>query len=201
MITVAEGPRVPDKRGIRVVGSTLEIALSDGRRISAPLEWYPRLREATRLELQNLRLIGNGVGIHWPDLDEDVSVVAILAGKRSGESNASLTRWRAARGRKNAEVADTDPKNREVGSHEVNRRTMMVWVEEALKVLGGKASITDIAREVWKRHEKEIVAAGDAFYDWQYELRWSGALLRKSGILAPAAKARSSIWELKRNKK
>jgi len=55
------------------------VALADGRTISAPLEWFPRLRDATDEQKANWRLIGNGVGIHWPDLDEDLSVAGLLA--------------------------------------------------------------------------------------------------------------------------
>lgn len=57
----------------------LHVRLADGREISAPLEWFPRLRDATAEQRQHWRLIGGGVGIHWPDLDEDVSAAALLA--------------------------------------------------------------------------------------------------------------------------
>ena len=56
----------------------LQVRLSDGREISAPLEWYPRLRDATPEQRQNWRLIGRGVGIHWEDVDEDISVAGLL---------------------------------------------------------------------------------------------------------------------------
>jgi hypothetical protein len=58
---------------------TLVVQLSDGRAIIAPLEWFPRLRNATDEQRVNWRLIGNGVGIHWPDVDEDISVEGLLA--------------------------------------------------------------------------------------------------------------------------
>lgn len=57
----------------------LHVRLADGREISAPLEWFPRLRDATAEQRQHWRLIGGGVGIHWPDLDEDVSAAGLLA--------------------------------------------------------------------------------------------------------------------------
>ena len=57
----------------------LHVRLADGREISAPLEWFPRLRDATAAQRQHWRLIGGGVGIHWPDLDEDVSAAGLLA--------------------------------------------------------------------------------------------------------------------------
>jgi len=58
---------------------SLCVALADGRTISAPLEWFPRLRDATPAQRANWRLIANGVGIHWPDIDEDLSVEGMLA--------------------------------------------------------------------------------------------------------------------------
>ena len=57
----------------------LRVQLSDGREISVPLEWFPRLREATPAQRHNWRLIGRGVGIHWEDIDEDISVAGLLA--------------------------------------------------------------------------------------------------------------------------
>jgi hypothetical protein len=69
------------------------VDLSDGRTVSAPLGWYPRLLHGTPKERANYRLIGNGEGVHWPDLDEDISVENILAGKPSGESLKSFQRW------------------------------------------------------------------------------------------------------------
>jgi hypothetical protein len=60
----------------------LHVALSDGRRISVPLSWFPRLAEATQRQRQHWELIGRGIGIHWPDLDEDLSVAGLLSGKR-----------------------------------------------------------------------------------------------------------------------
>ena len=62
-----------------------------------PIAWYPRLSHGTRDERDNWRLIAGGDGIHWPDLDEDVSVAALLEGRRSAESQASLKRWLESR--------------------------------------------------------------------------------------------------------
>ncbi len=84
---------------VRVVTDTLRVDLVDGRVIGVPLAWYPRLAQATRKELQNFRLIGKGQGIHWPDLDEDVSLEDVLAGRKSQESRESLRRWLKARQR------------------------------------------------------------------------------------------------------
>ena len=80
-----------------ITDHALTVELGDGRSISAPIEWYPRLAHATRQERDNWRLIGGGRGIHWVDLDEDISVESLLAGRRSTESRASFRRWLAAR--------------------------------------------------------------------------------------------------------
>ncbi len=85
--------KVPDAIDVRVSDDTLMVELSDGRTIAVPLDWYPRLKYATAEERRNWRLIGGGQGIHWEDLDEDISVKGLLAGKPSGESQASFTKW------------------------------------------------------------------------------------------------------------
>jgi len=69
------------------------VHLDDGRALSVPLAWYPRLLHGTTNEREKFELIGNGEGIHWPELDEDISVEGLLAGRRSAESDASLSRW------------------------------------------------------------------------------------------------------------
>jgi len=84
---------LPDAINVLVTEDTLSVELSDGRTISVPLEWYPRLVHGTPEERRNWRLIGRGQGIHWEDLDEDISVEALLAGKPSGESQASFKKW------------------------------------------------------------------------------------------------------------
>ncbi|HEU5014915.1 MAG TPA: DUF2442 domain-containing protein [Roseiflexaceae bacterium] len=82
---------------VTVTDQTLTVDLSDGRTISLPLAWYPRLLAGTPGERQQWRLIGRGQGVHWPALDEDISVVIILAGQPSSESQRSLQRWLAQR--------------------------------------------------------------------------------------------------------
>jgi hypothetical protein len=72
---------------------TLTVNLSDGRTILIPLAWYPRLFHATPAERNNWRLIGEGEGIHWSDLDEDIRVEGLILGKASGESQRSLKEW------------------------------------------------------------------------------------------------------------
>ncbi len=76
-----------------VTPDLLTVELSDGRTISAPLSWYPRLCHGTSEERKDWRLIGEGRGIHWPLLDEDISVENLVFGKPSAESQASLKRW------------------------------------------------------------------------------------------------------------
>ena len=77
----------------RVSDDTLSVDFSDGRTLAAPVAWYPRLAHGTAEERGHWRLIGDGRGIHWPDLDEDISVENLLAGKPSAESQASFKRW------------------------------------------------------------------------------------------------------------
>lgn len=75
----------------------LTLDLADGRSISIPLAWYPRLLHSRPEERARWEWIGDNEGIHWPDLDEDISVEGIIAGRRSGESQRSLGRWLAER--------------------------------------------------------------------------------------------------------
>ena len=95
--------RLPPARHVVVSKNALKVDLQDGRTVSVPIAWYPRLQHGTSEERKNCRLIGGGEGIHWPDLDEDISVENLLAGKPSGESQRSFKRWlegRAKSGRK-----------------------------------------------------------------------------------------------------
>lgn len=82
---------------VQVNDETLVVHLHEGRSISLPLPWYPRLWYGTPDERANFEIIGDGMYIHWPDLDEDLSVAGILAGRRSGESQQLLKRWLASR--------------------------------------------------------------------------------------------------------
>lgn len=82
---------------VTVKEDELSVDLVDGRTVVVPLAWYPRLLHGTRPERNHWRLIGRGVGIHWPELDEDISVEGLLAGRPSGESQRSLKRWLEAR--------------------------------------------------------------------------------------------------------
>lgn len=82
-----------------VTDEALTVDLTDGRTVSVPLGWYPRLAHATSAERDNWRLIGHGEGLHWPDLDEDISVDGLLAGRASTESQPSLDKWLQSRKR------------------------------------------------------------------------------------------------------
>jgi hypothetical protein len=84
-------------RSVGVTDGALVVELRDGRVISVPLVWYPRLAEGSPRERKRWELLGPGIGIHWPELDEDISVEGLLAGARSGESATSLDSWRARR--------------------------------------------------------------------------------------------------------
>jgi hypothetical protein len=70
----------------------LILELEDGRILSVPIAWYPRLVHGTESERQNLQISGAGFGIHWPELDEDIGVLGLLLGKKSAESPESFQR-------------------------------------------------------------------------------------------------------------
>jgi hypothetical protein len=88
---------IPYAVDVRVTEDTLSVDFSDGRTISVPIGWYPRIKHARPQDRTNWRLIGNGIGIHWEGVDEDISVEGLLAGKPSGESQESFKKWLQAR--------------------------------------------------------------------------------------------------------
>ena len=88
---------IPRAVGVEVDADALMATLADGRVIAAPLAWFPQLLHADADERRNWRLIGDGLGVHWPDLDEDVSIEGLLAGGPSSEGPQSLQRWPEAR--------------------------------------------------------------------------------------------------------
>ncbi len=90
--------RVAQAENVRVTDRELIVDLVDGRTVAVPVQWYPRLANGTPAERRNWRLIGRGEGIHWSDLDEDIGVEDLLAGRPSGESQSSLQRWLKSRG-------------------------------------------------------------------------------------------------------
>ena len=93
MSTSTSETRAASARTATLADDTLTVDLMDGRSISVPLAWYPRLLHGSSGERSNWRLIGQGEGLHWPDLDEDVSVKNLLEGKPSGENQRSLRAW------------------------------------------------------------------------------------------------------------
>jgi hypothetical protein len=93
MSTLAVEIRIPEALNVSLTDDTLSVDLNDGRSISVPIAWYPRLLHSTEQERNNWRLIGRGQGIHWEDIDEDISIEGLLAGKPSGESQESFKNW------------------------------------------------------------------------------------------------------------
>ena len=88
---------IPLAKSVKVSADTLQVDLSDGRTISVPVGWYPRLANATSEERKEWRLIAQGRGIHWESIDEDISVEGLLAGRASGESQSSFKQWLSER--------------------------------------------------------------------------------------------------------
>jgi len=88
---------IPNALSADVSDDALSVELQDGRTLTAPLGWYPRLAHATPEERKHWRLIGAGTGIHWEDIDEDISIEGLLLGKPSRESQQSFDRWQAGR--------------------------------------------------------------------------------------------------------
>ena len=103
---------VPGAMTVAITEDTLTADLMDGRTISVPLVWYPRLVHTTPDERGKWELHAAGRHVHWPDLDEDISVEGMLAGRPSGESQKSLQRWlevkRAGRGLTREEISGSD---------------------------------------------------------------------------------------------
>jgi hypothetical protein len=111
MNTSAVEISVPVAESVTVTEDTLTVELSDGRSLSVPLGWFPRLVHATPAERKNWRLIGRGHGIHWDKLDEDISIEGLLAGKPSGESQTSFKKWLSTRRSIGARVSARRAKN------------------------------------------------------------------------------------------
>ena len=80
-MTISKTDAEPLAIGVELSESMLKVVLDDGRELSVPIEWFPRLRDATAGQRSNWRFIGRGEGIHWPDIDEDVSVAGLLRGR------------------------------------------------------------------------------------------------------------------------
>ena len=97
MITSSTELREARAQAVKMREDCLVVELLDGRTMTVPLLWYPRLWYGTEKEREHFDLLGDGRYIHWPDLDEDLSISGMLAGHRSGESPESLKKWLAAR--------------------------------------------------------------------------------------------------------
>ncbi|MBW4472858.1 MAG: DUF2442 domain-containing protein [Stenomitos rutilans HA7619-LM2] len=88
---------MPTIQQVTVTDDTLSVDLSDGRTISVPIAWYPRLLHASIEERNDYRFIAGGNGIHWNQLDEDISIKNLILGQPSGESQKSFQRWLSSR--------------------------------------------------------------------------------------------------------
>ena len=120
MRTSTAEARVPSAIRARILDEAVIVDLRDGRTVTAPLAWYPRLLHGSARERRNWRLIGGGVGVHWPDLDEDLSVEGLLAGRPSAESQVSLKKWlEGRRPRANKQMQPTRANSR---AHRTRRR-------------------------------------------------------------------------------
>lgn len=97
MTTSRVDMEIPNAESVSVSEDAVSVELSDGRSVSVPLAWFPRLLHGTPAERDDWRLIGKGEGIHWEALDEDISIESLLAGRRSGESQESLKKWMKSR--------------------------------------------------------------------------------------------------------
>ncbi len=93
MTTLAAAPKESCIDSVTVSEDSLTIELTDGRSISAPIVWYPGLLHGTAAERSHYELTGDGAGVHWPDLDEDISAENLIRGCPSGESQQSFARW------------------------------------------------------------------------------------------------------------
>ena len=97
MSALAVEINIPGAINVHIVSNTLTVDLDDGRSVSVPISWFPRLANGTLREQSQWRFIGGGHGIHWEALDEDISVEGLITGKPSNESQSSLDRWLKSR--------------------------------------------------------------------------------------------------------
>ncbi len=87
----------PVVTSIKIDDDTLTVSLADGRNLTVPLSWYPRLQHGSEQERSNWKILGGGYAIEWSDLDEHVGIEGLLAGRRSGESQKSFEKWLVSR--------------------------------------------------------------------------------------------------------
>ncbi|HET7370533.1 MAG TPA: DUF2442 domain-containing protein [Gammaproteobacteria bacterium] len=81
---------VPHANQVRCTDEEIVVSLSDGRTLSVPIVWFPRLAGASQAQREDYELLGGGEGVHWPQVDEDISVAGLLMGQRSAELRHSL---------------------------------------------------------------------------------------------------------------
>jgi hypothetical protein len=70
------------------------------------------------------------------------------------------------------------------------------WVRNALIQAGGRSPLVEVAKHIWKNHERELLKSGDVFYTWQYDMRWAANVLRRNGTMKPAEASPNGVWEL-----
>lgn len=76
------------------------------------------------------------------------------------------------------------------------KKDLQDWVQKALGSLGGRGSLTDVAKEIWRAHESDLRSSGDLFFTWQYDMRWAANRLRSRGIMQSVAVSGSGVWAL-----
>lgn len=76
------------------------------------------------------------------------------------------------------------------------KHDLQAWVQIALDRLGGRASLTEVAKEIWRSHEGDLRSSGDLFFTWQYDMRWAANRLRVKGIMRPVAVSPIGVWVL-----
>jgi hypothetical protein len=77
-----------------------------------------------------------------------------------------------------------------------SRAELQEWVAAALRRLGGRGTVAEVAKEIWNNHEEELKASGNLLYTWQYDMRWAAMQLRKRGVMKAALSSPSGVWEL-----
>lgn len=117
MKSLAVDMRTIAAQHVTVTAESLSVDLTDGRTVSVPLAWYPRLLHGTPKERNKWRLIGEGEGIHWPDLDEDLSIESLVLGRASGESQQSLKKWLEQRAARRRKILKKHTRNLPTSSH------------------------------------------------------------------------------------
>ena len=106
--STAKQRMTPKPLAARVTGEMLYVDLADGRTLGVPVAWYPRLAHGTAPERNRVEI--GAMGLHWPDLDEDIEIEGLLLGERSGESATSFARWLSYRNKGELPPVPTFPR-------------------------------------------------------------------------------------------